>query len=408
VPYDLVIKGGHVLDPGQGLNGRMDIGISDGRIAAIQPDIPPGEAKRTIEVRGQNRYVVPGLIDLHTHVAYGATTLGVGMQCCDPDQIGVRAGVTTVADGGSVGVANIGVFPFHIIPKAKTRILPFVNVGSYAHTMPGWADVARMEDVDQKAIAACIEANPGLIRGLKLRLVGPVAQEQGEALITLCKEISREHHLPLMVHIGDMRASDYSRASEVTRFLLKSFEPGDILTHLATPHAGGVMADEARTTPVPELAEARARGVVLDPALGAGNFGFDLARRQADIGLHPDTISSDLTGGGRGRIVYSLMECMGRFMAAGYTVEDMVRMSTVNAARALGMENEIGALATGREADITILEVVNGRWKFVDTVQKEFTGDKALAPVLTIRAGEAFEPEWGPHPWGWLPETMNA
>jgi dihydroorotase len=155
---------------------------------------------------------------------------------------------------------------------------------------------------------------------------------------------------------------------------------------------------------VPELAEARARGVVLDPALGAGNFGFDLARRQADIGLHPDTISSDLTAGGRGRVVYSLMECMGRFMAAGYTVEDMVRMSTVNAAKALGLENELGALAVGREADITVLDVVDGRWKFIDTVQQTFTGDKALVPVLTVRAGEVFEPEWGPHPWGWLPE----
>jgi dihydroorotase len=95
---------------------------------------------------------------------------------------------------------------------------------------------------------------------------------------------------------------------------------------------------------------------------------------------------------------------MGRFMAAGYTVEDMIRMSTANAAKALGMPDEIGALAVGREADITILEVVTGRWKYIDTLQKAFTGDTALVPVLTVRAGEIFEPEWGPHPWGWLPE----
>lgn len=142
---------------------------------------------------------------------------------------------------------------------------------------------------------------------------------------------------------------------------------------------------------------------MLDPALGAGNFGIDIARQQAEIGLHPDTISSDLTAGGRTRVVYSLMECMGRFMAAGYSVKDMVGMSTANAAKALGMEEEIGALALGREADITILEVVNGRWKFIDTTQKEFTGERALMPVQTIRAGEVFAPEWGPHPWGWLP-----
>ena len=265
MPYDLLIKGGHVLDPGQNIDGVMDIAINGTKIAAVEPDIDPTEAKRVIQVKGDNRYVTPGLIDIHTHVAYGATTPGVGMGCCDPDQVGVRSGVTTVLDCGSVGIANIGVMRYHVIPRAKTRIVTFVNVGSYAHTMPGWADVRTMEDVDPKAIASCIENNPGLIKGFKLRLVGPVAQNQTEELVKACKEISREHHLPLMVHIGDMRAEDYNKASAATRYLLNSFDPGDILTHLATPNPGGVMADEARTQPVPELMEARNRGVGVGP-----------------------------------------------------------------------------------------------------------------------------------------------
>jgi dihydroorotase len=269
--------------------------------------------------------------------------------------------------------------------------------------MPGFADVNSLDDVSPKAIAGAIEASPGFIKGLKLRLVGDVARHQYEELVTLCKQISREHHIPLMVHIGDMRAEDYEKASKATGFLLDSFDAGDILTHLATPNPGGVMADEARSKVIPQLQEARNRGVVLDPALGAGNFGIDVARTQADLGLIPDTISSDLTAGGRGRVVYSLMECMGRFMAAGYTVADMVRMSTVNAARALGLQDEIGALKVGREADITVFEVVNGKWKFIDTTQKEFTGEKAMQPIVTLRAGEVITPEWGPHPWGWLP-----
>jgi dihydroorotase len=403
LPYDLLIKGGHVLDPGEGIDGVMDIGINGTRIAAVEPNIDPAGSTRLIEVKGDGRLVTPGLIDIHTHVAYGATTAGVGMGCCDPDQVGVRSGVTTVLDCGSVGIANIGVMRYHVIPRAKTRIVTFVNVGSYAHTMPGWADVRTMDDVDQKTIASCIEANPGLIKGFKLRMVGPVAQNQYEELVTRCKEISREHHLPLMVHIGDMRAEDYNKASAATRFLLNNFDAGDILTHLATPSPGGVMADEARTQPVPELREARNRGVVLDPALGAGNFGFDVCRTQADIGLYPDTISSDLTAGGRGRVVYSLMECMGRFMAAGYTVSDMVRMSTANAAKALGLQDEIGAIKAGMEADLTIMDVHKGKWGFIDTVQKQFTGETALTPVLTIKSGEVIDPEWGPHPWGWLP-----
>ena len=192
MPYDLLIKGGQVLDPGQNLNGKLDIGITAGRIAAIQADIPATEAKRVIQVKGDNRYVTPGLIDIHTHVAYGATTAGVGMGCCDPDQVGVHAGVTTVLDCGSVGVANIGVVQTHVIPNAKTRVLPFVNVGSFAHTMPGLSDVESLEEVNEKAIAGAIAASPGFIKGFKLRMVGPVAQSQPEELIRKVKAISRD------------------------------------------------------------------------------------------------------------------------------------------------------------------------------------------------------------------------
>src|SRR5215217_7305258 len=132
MPYDLLVKGGHVLDPGQGLDGRLDIGITDGKIAAIQADIPASEAQRVVQVKGDSRYVLPGLIDLHTHVGHGATTDGVGMGSVTPDIGGVHSGVTTVVDGGSVGVANVGVFRHHIKPHAKTRVLVLANIGTYA------------------------------------------------------------------------------------------------------------------------------------------------------------------------------------------------------------------------------------------------------------------------------------
>ena len=401
--YDLLIKGGHVLDPGSGLDGQLDIGISGGRVTAIEPDLPAAEAARVVEVRGANRHVVPGLIDLHTHVAYGATTPGLGLEAVQPDQIGVRAGVTTVVDGGSVGVANIGTFGAHILPRARTRVIVFLNVGSYAHTMPGQPDVTRLEDIDRAAIATAIESNPGLIEGFKLRLVGPVVREQGEEMVRLAKAVSQEHRLPLMTHIGNGQAEP-ERMQTVTRAMLRAFEPGDILTHLCTANAGGVL--DAARRPVPELAEARANGATLDPALGRMNFGYEVARRQAELGLHPDTISSDLTGIGRTWLVYSLLECMSKFMALGYRLDEVVRMTTANAARAIGRQDQLGAIAVGREADLTILETVSGRWRFTDTTSIEFTGEQALVPVLTIRAGEVFEPEWGPHPWGWLPEEM--
>ena len=402
--YDLLLKGGHVLDPGTGLDGRMDIAVSAGRIAAIQQDIPTEEAARVVEVRGDNRYVVPGLIDVHTHVAYGATTPGVGMGCVDPDVGGVGSGVSTVLDAGSVGIANVGVFGAHLLPKAKTRVICFVNVGTFAHTTPAQADVSRMDEIDRKAIASCVQANPGWIRGFKLRLVGPVVQERGEEVIRLSKDIADEHRLPLMVHIGDGRHPDRQRATELTRFLLKTLTAGDILTHLCTPNPGGVMDPrEAANAVIPEVEEARANGVLIDSALGRGNFGFEVAQRQAEQGVHPDTTSSDLTEGGRKRGV-GLLDSMAKFMALGHSLSDVIRMTTVNAAHGIGVGDSLGALAVGREADISIFEVVEGKWKFTDTVNQAFTGSKALVPVQTIRTGELFAPEWGPYPWGWLPE----
>jgi dihydroorotase len=402
MPYDLVLKGGHVLDPGQGLDGVMDIGITDGKIAAIQADIPAKEAKRVVQVKGDSRYVTPGLIDLHTHVAHGATTAGVGMGAVTPDVGGVHSGVTTVVDGGSVGVAQVGVFRHHIIPDAKTRVLVYLNIGSFAHTMPGLADISRIEDIDEKAIAACVAANPGLLSGFKLRMVGPVIHERGEEVIKRSKAISKEHKLPLMVHFGD-GGGNPQRMSELTRLMLDTFEEGDILTHLCTPHPGGMMDPTEGKQELPEVREARERGVTLDSALGRGNFGINVARIQADLGLMPDTTSSDVTLGGRTRGV-GLLDSMSKFMAVGYTLTDVVRMASVNAAKAIGLADQVGAIAVGREADLSIFDVVTGRWKFTDTKEVPFTGEKALIPVQTVRAGALFSPDWGPYPWGWLPE----
>jgi dihydroorotase len=402
--YDLLIKGGHVLDPGQNLNGQMDIAITGGKFAAIQADIPATEARRVVEIRGANRYVVPGLIDLHTHVAYGATTAGVGMGCPAPDTAGVHSGVTTVVDAGSVGVANIGTFAAHLIPKAKTRIVVFANVGIFAHTTPGMADFSRIEEIDRKAIAGAVEQNPGLIGGFKVRLVGPVVHERGEDVAKMSKEIASEHNVPLMVHFGDMRAPDPTRATELTKFMLKTFTEGDIVTHLTTPSPGGFMdPTDPEHKVLAEVKEARENGVTLDPALGRGNFGFEVAKRQAQMGFYPDTISSDITGGGRTQGV-GLLNSMSKFMAVGYKFEDLVRMATAGAARALRMEDQIGAIAVGREADLSIVEIVSGSFKDTDTARQEFTFDKTVVPVQTIRAGELFAPDWGPFPWGWLPQ----
>ena len=404
--YDLLIKGGHVLDPGQGLDATLDIAVSGGKIARIAADIPAQEAARVLEMRGAGRHVVPGLIDLHTHVADGAITKGVGMANCDADDIGVRSGVTTVADCGSVGVANLGVFPAHILPKAKTRVITLVNAGSYAHTMPGPADVNSLDDINRDALGKAAEHNPGLIAGVKLRIVGPAFQTIGEEIITSAKAAAKDLGVPLMVHIGDFTAKDEASAArrgELTRFLLKTFEPGDILTHLCTPNSGRVL--DPAGNPYPEVAEARAAGVVLDSALGRGNFGIEVARRQADIGLYPDTISSDLTA--MGQTFHSLLECMAKFMSIGYSLADVITAATGSAAAALGRQDELGAIAVGRDADLSVIDVVEGDFTFTDTTGQAFRGGYGLVPVRTLKSGEEFSPGWGTHPWGWLPASAG-
>jgi dihydroorotase len=404
--YDLLLKNGHVLDPGEGIDGVLDIAIEDGVIAAIGPDIATDQAARVLDVSGTNRYVVPGLLDIHTHVAYGATTPGVGMGCCQPDEIGVQAGVTTVLDGGSVGIANIGVFSAHILPSVITRVIVFVNVGTFAHTTGRRADFAGFHEIEADGIKAAVDANPGLISGLKIRMVGDLVRSSGREVVDAAKQAARGVGLPLMVHIGDLSAdgADVEAALiDTTAYLLDSLDPGDILTHLCTPSAGGVERAAERMDPI--LRRARERGVILDSALGMGNFGYRVAVAQFDRGLHPDTISSDLTLGGQS--FHSLTECMAKFMAVGYSLADVVKMTTVNAAAAIGYADTLGALKVGREADITVFDVAEGDYVFTDTKKETFTGGWGIAPVQTVKAGEVFAPRWGTHPWGWLPQTRG-
>ena len=183
--------------------------------------------------------------------------------------------------------------------------------------------------------------------------------------------------------------------------MLGVLAPGDILTHMCTARQGSVLDAEGRA--IPELLEAKSRGVVLDSAQGRTNFSFRSARMLMDQGILPDTISSDITGGGRTWIVYSLTECMSKFLALGLSIPQVVRMATASPAAALGMSRQLGSLAVGREADLSILQVVHGQWEFQDSFGDTLPGEQALAPVATVRAGSLVMPDWGPHPWGWLP-----
>ncbi len=391
---DLLLKGGRVIDPSQGVNAQMDVAVTNGAISRVAPDIVPDPGARVIDVTG--KLVVPGLIDLHTHVYHGVNQTGV-----DPDLAGVYAGVTTVVDAGSAGCYTFGGFPEHVVPNSRTRIVCMLHISRAGLNYQ--PELSRREDIDLEETVRVILDNKPLIQGVKIRAIGPAVPVMGVEIVQLAKRAANEAGVRLMVHIGDRSITGEGRT--ITRDLLPLLEQGDIITHLFSGNAGRILDDDGKV--IPEIMDAQQRGVFLDTAHGRQNFSFDVAKSALDQGVEPRSISTDLTIPGRLNTVHSMAEMMSRFLALGFSLEDVIRMSTVNPASALDMQDTLGSLAAGREADISVLDEATGNWLFHDTEGAALTGDKALVPVLTVRGGEVFTAEWGPRPWGWLPETAD-
>jgi len=391
--YDLLLKGGNVIDPSHDLRGALDVAVENGKIARIAANIAQTESRRVVDIRGKT--VTPGLIDLHTHVFDGVAANGV-----HPDIAGVHAGVTTVVDAGSSGCATFSAFPRHILPRCETEVIPLLHICQTGlATNP---DIIAESSIDLESTLRVAREHRGLIKGIKARMVSPALEIFGMEMPRLAKRAARESSVPLMVHIGDT-TKRYD--PNVIRELLPLLEPGDIVTHLFTANPGGVL--DANGKLVPEAKELAARGVWLDTAHGRMNFGFNVGRRVLDQGLTPHCISTDLTIPGRANTVHSMVEIMARFLGLGFTLEQVIAMSTVNPARAIGEADRLGSLAVGRQADISVLEVRDGRWVVYDTLRDTMKIDKTVVPVLTVKRGRVFEPEWGPHPWGWEPERVG-
>ena len=390
--YDLLLKGGAVIDPAQDLRGALDVAVQDGKIASVAANIPASEGRRVIHVPGKT--VTAGLIDLHTHVFDGVAANGV-----HPDVAGVHAGVTTVVDAGSSGCATFSAFPRHILPKCETEVIPLLHICQTGlATNP---DIIAESSIDLESTLRVAREHKGLIKGIKARMVSPALEIFGMEMPRLAKRAARESGVPLMVHIGDT-TKRYD--PNVIRELLPLLEPGDIVTHLFTANPGGVL--DANGKLVPEARELAARGVWLDTAHGRMNFGFNVGRRVLDQGLTPHCISTDLTIPGRANTVHSMVEIMTRFLGLGFTLPQVVTMSTSNPAKAVGVSDRLGTLAVGRQADISVLDVREGRWVVYDVLGAGLPVTKAVVPFLTVKRGTVFTPDWGPRPWGWEPDRV--
>lgn len=396
--YDLVIKGGRVLDPETDTDASLDIAISGSRIVEIKAGIDDSNARRVIEATG--KVVTPGLIDLHAHIAGNLRKSVKEDLMLLPDAAGVHAGCTTVVDGGSIGAYNVAGFIKFIASHAKTRVLAFLNVGKLG--VISNPEVRDSTDLDHDASVAAINGCRDLIRGVKFRLISPGVSRLGIDLALAGKSIATEAQVPVMVHVGDI-VEDHPAAAELTpRLLTDVLSGGDIVTHTFSFHVGALLDGNKL---LPEAWEAREKGVIFDVGVGRANFSFDSAKRVLDQGFMPDTLSSDLTSMSQfAGPTHSLMECMGKVMSLGLSLEDVVRMTTAAPAKALGLADEIGSLIAGRVADISILEVIEGEWLFRDITGGTNTGSLAVKPSACIRAGEVMPVDYGPHPGGWLPK----
>lgn len=394
---DLLLKGGEVIDPSQDIRAKLDVAVTDGVISAVAPDIDPSGASRVINADGN--IVIPGMIDLHTHVYEGVNQNGI-----NPDLAGVRSGVTTVLDAGSAGCYTFGGFPSYVVPRAKTNIFCMLHISRVGLSYQ--PDTSRREDIDLEETVSVIKANKPLIQGVKIRAVGPGVPRMGVEMVRLAKQAATEGGVRLMVHIGDRSIADGDGTEPtITRQLLPLLDSGDIITHLFSGNPGRIIDGDGKV--IPEILEAQAHGVFLDTAHGRQNFSFDVAKAALDQGVQPRSISTDMTPPGRMNTVHSMTEMLARFMALGFSLEEVIRMTTTNPARALGMEDTLGSLAIGRPADISVLKEETGDWLFHDTEGNTLRGDKALVPIVTVKDGEPYSPDWGPRPWGWLPDSAN-
>ena len=387
--YDVVITGGRVMDPGRGVDALLDVAIQDGKIAKVATTIDPSEATRSIDA--SDRIVVPGLIDIHAHIFEHGVGNGL-----DPDLAGIHSGVTTLVDGGSAGSANYESFHHHIIGTAKTRVLANIHI---ANTGLAQSPEARdAGDVDVDATIAMVNRYKGEIIGVKIRACGPAVATMGLDYINTAVTAARESGVRLMVHIGDPQ---WNVDPTITARLLPLLQADDLVTHLYTGAPGKVL--DANRNVLPELVDAHARGVGFDPAHGRWNISFEVAKRMMAQGVLPDSISTDITKPGRLSIVKSMTHVMSKFLALGFSLTDVIRMSTFVPAGFIHMQDDLGTLAEGTTADIAILSIAQGQWTYEDADGVSLAGDTALEPVLTFKGGEQHAVDYGPFPWGWLP-----
>ncbi len=359
---DLVLKGGRVLDPAQNIDAVLDVGFAEGRVAALGHDL--GDAAETRDVTG--KLVVPGLIDLHTHVYWGGTSLGV-----DPDSYAKFSGCTTLVDAGSAGPGNIHGFRRHVIETSEVRVLPFLNL-SFAGIFALHWDVSMGESSDLRLLnprvaLAVAKEQADLVVGIKVRIGAGTSGALGILPMEMALEVAEYAGLPLMGHLD---SSPPARAD-----VMNLLRRGDILTHCFRPWPNAPHAPTGEVQP--DVLAARERGVIFDIGHGRGSFGFETAMAMLKNGFMPDVISSDVHLTSIGGPAYNMLVTMSKFLRLGMPLHDIIRASTINAARAVRKDDR-GTLGVGLLGDATILDIEKGNFSFQDVMGETLTATEQI------------------------------
>jgi dihydroorotase len=359
--YDTVIKGGRVIDAAQKMNKIADVAISGGKIAAIKQNIPASAAAQVIDATG--KIVSPGLIDVHTHL------IDPGMS----PAMALSDGVTTLVDGGSVGAANLDNLK-KLIANPPNRVRVLLHIASKGNA---GGEALDLGNLDADACRRVVEANPDLITGVKVRVGKAIAGPNELDAIRLA--IKAAGKLPIVIHVGDSVTSMPS--------ILALLRPGDVITHMYAPTANGLF--DANNKILPEVRAARKKGIQFD--IGHGqlmHITWDVAQRALDQDFPPDTISTDLNQLTRKAQVFSLPNTMSKFLLLGMKIEDILACVTSSAAKSLPALNPYGSLKTGVVADVTVLELQEGSFEFVDNLKAPRTGKQKLVATATFVAGK--------------------
>ena len=366
----MLIQGGTVVDPGQGLRALRDLRLADGRVAEVGDGLAPHPGEEVVDARG--RMVVPGLIDLHVHVFWGGSHYGI-----DPDPHCLATGTTTVVDAGSAGALTFPLFHRYVLEVARTRILPFLNIGATGMLSPDVGELALVPFIDRAAALRTIERHRDLIQGIKVRLSHDLVGENGWLALKTALETSEAARLPIMVHVGDTPMP----LAEI----LTELRSGDIVTHCFHGRGQGILDDRGQV--LGEARQAASRGVHFDVGHGRGSFAFAVARQGLAQGFRPGTISSDLHVYNLHGPVFDLATTMSKFLHLGLSLDEVVEMTTAAPARALRGAAALGTLRPGAVADVTLLEVREGRFELEDARGERVTATRRLVSAGVIRNG---------------------